>query len=102
MFLEDVFDLWPSACFCLADRAIQSYLVPHICGAALVTGWLLSSLCCWALFTKTAPITSAIQNDESHEEIDNPDQRISQDVAQLHRHQLERTVEIHCPRCSPL
>jgi len=74
----------------LPIRAIQSYLIPKL--GLLWREWLSSRLLGRYLTNRAYYILNP--NDESHEEIDNPDQRISQDVASFTGTSLSVTVEI--------
>ncbi|MFM7648133.1 MAG: ABC transporter ATP-binding protein/permease [Cyanobium sp.] len=80
--------------FCLVlalpIRAIQSYLIPKL--GLLWREWLSVRLLKRYLSNRAYYILNP--NDESHEEIDNPDQRISQDAASFTSTSLSVTVEI--------
>jgi putative ATP-binding cassette transporter len=80
--------------FCLVlalpIRAIQSYLIPKL--GLLWRQWLSSRLLQRYLTNRAYYILNP--NDESVEEIDNPDQRISQDAANFTATSLSVTVEI--------
>ncbi len=80
--------------FCLVlalpIRAIQSYLIPKL--GLLWREWLSGRLLTRYLTNRAYYILNP--NDESLEEIDNPDQRISQDTASFTGTSLSVTVEI--------
>ncbi len=80
--------------FCLVlalpIRAIQSYLIPRL--GLLWRQWLSSRLLHRYMSNRAYYILNP--NDESTEEIDNPDQRISQDAASFTATSLSVTVEI--------
>jgi vitamin B12/bleomycin/antimicrobial peptide transport system ATP-binding/permease protein len=80
--------------FCLVlalpIRAIQSYLIPKL--GLLWRKWLSSRLLGRYLSNRAYYVLNP--NDESLEEIDNPDQRISQDAASFTSTSLSVTVEI--------
>ncbi len=80
--------------FCLVlalpIRAIQSYLIPKL--GLLWREWLSGRLLSRYLSNRAYYILNP--NEESHEEIDNPDQRISQDTASFTGTSLSVTVEI--------
>ncbi|MCT0231691.1 ABC transporter ATP-binding protein/permease [Synechococcus sp. CS-1324] len=80
--------------FCLVlalpIRAIQSYLIPKL--GLLWRQWLSTRLLGRYLSNRAYYILNP--NDESIEEIDNPDQRISQDTASFTSTSLSVTVEI--------
>jgi len=80
--------------FCLVlalpIRAIQSYLIPKL--GLLWRQWLSTRLLGRYLSNRAYYILNP--NDESIEEIDNPDQRISQDTASFTGTSLSVTVEI--------
>ena len=80
--------------FCLVlalpIRAIQSYLIPKL--GLLWRQWLSSRLLQRYLTNRAYYVLNP--NDESVEEIDNPDQRISQDAASFTATSLSVTVEI--------
>ncbi len=80
--------------FCLVlalpIRAIQSYLIPKL--GLLWREWLSVRLLKRYLSNRAYYVLNP--NDESHEEIDNPDQRISQDTASFTSTSLSVTVEI--------
>ena len=80
--------------FCLVIalpiRAIQSYLIPKL--GLLWREWLSGRLLSRYLSNRAYYVLNP--NDESIEEIDNPDQRISQDAASFTGTSLSVTVEI--------
>ncbi|MDA0717288.1 MAG: ABC transporter ATP-binding protein/permease [Cyanobacteria bacterium] len=80
--------------FCLVIalpiRAIQSYLIPKL--GLLWREWLSGRLLSRYLSNRAYYVLNP--NDDSVEEIDNPDQRISQDVASFTGTSLNVTVEI--------
>ncbi len=80
--------------FCLVlalpIRAIQSYLIPKL--GLLWRQWLSSRLLQRYMSNRAYYVLNP--NDESNEEIDNPDQRISQDAASFTATSLSVTVEI--------
>jgi putative ATP-binding cassette transporter len=80
--------------FCLVlalpIRAIQSYLIPKL--GLLWRQWLSSRMLQRYMSNRAYYILNP--NDESTEEIDNPDQRISQDTASFTATSLSVTVEI--------
>ena len=80
--------------FCLVlalpVRAIQSYLIPRL--GLLWREWLSGRLLGCYMTNRAYYILNP--NDESAEEIDNPDQRISQDTASFTTTSLSVTVEI--------
>lgn len=80
--------------FCLVlalpIRAIQSYLIPKL--GLLWRKWLSTRLLGRYLSNRAYYVLNP--NDESIEEIDNPDQRISQDTASFTGTSLSVTVEI--------
>ena len=80
--------------FCLVlalpIRAIQSYLIPRL--GLLWREWLSGRLLRRYLTNRAYYVLNP--NDESQEEIDNPDQRISQDAASFTSTSLSVTVEI--------
>jgi vitamin B12/bleomycin/antimicrobial peptide transport system ATP-binding/permease protein len=80
--------------FCLVlalpIRAIQSYLIPKL--GLLWRQWLSSRLL--QRYMSNRAYYELNPNDESIEEIDNPDQRISQDAASFTATSLSVTVEI--------
>ncbi|MFQ6538722.1 MULTISPECIES: ABC transporter ATP-binding protein/permease [Aphanothece] len=80
--------------FCLVlalpIRAIQSYLIPKL--GLLWREWLSNRLLGRYLSNRAYYVLNP--NDESAEEIDNPDQRISQDTASFTGTSLSVTVEI--------
>jgi vitamin B12/bleomycin/antimicrobial peptide transport system ATP-binding/permease protein len=80
--------------FCLVIalpiRAIQSYLIPKL--GLLWREWLSGRLLSRYLLNRAYYVLNP--NDESIEEIDNPDQRISQDAASFTGTSLSVTVEI--------
>jgi len=80
--------------FCLVlalpIRAIQSYLIPKL--GLLWRQWLSSRMLQRYLSNRAYYILNP--NDETTEEIDNPDQRISQDAASFTATSLSVTVEI--------
>ncbi|CAK6690335.1 ATP-binding cassette domain-containing protein [Synechococcus sp. CBW1002] len=80
--------------FCLVlalpIRAIQSYLIPKL--GLLWREWLSGRLLTRYLTNRAYYVLNP--NDESAEEIDNPDQRISQDAASFTSTSLSVTVEI--------
>ena len=80
--------------FCLVlalpIRAIQSYLVPRL--GLLWREWLSSRMLSRYLSNRAYYLLNP--NDEDSEEIDNPDQRISQDTASFTNTSLSVTVEV--------
>jgi putative ATP-binding cassette transporter len=74
----------------LPIRAIQSYLIPKL--GLLWRQWLSSRLL--NRYMSNRAYYELNPNDESLEEIDNPDQRISQDTASFTATSLSVTVEI--------
>ena len=80
--------------FCLVlalpIRALQSYLIPRL--GLLWREWLSGRLLSRYLSNRAYYVLNP--NDESAEEIDNPDQRISQDTASFTSTSLSVTVEI--------
>jgi putative ATP-binding cassette transporter len=80
--------------FCLVlalpIRAIQSYLIPKL--GLLWRQWLSSRMLQRYMSNRAYYVLNP--NDESSEEIDNPDQRISQDAASFTATSLSVTVEI--------
>ncbi|EDY37726.1 ATPase [Cyanobium sp. PCC 7001] len=80
--------------FCLVlalpIRAMQSYLIPRL--GLLWREWLSGRLLTRYLSNRAYYILNP--NDESAEEIDNPDQRISQDTASFTATSLSVTVEV--------
>ncbi len=80
--------------FCLVlalpIRAIQSYLIPKL--GLMWREWLSSRLLQRYMSNRAYYVLNP--NDESQEEIDNPDQRISQDTASFTATSLSVTVEI--------
>jgi putative ATP-binding cassette transporter len=80
--------------FCLVlalpIRAIQSYLIPRL--GLMWREWLSSRLLNRYMSNRAYYVLNP--NDESQEEIDNPDQRISQDTASFTATSLSVTVEI--------
>ena len=80
--------------FCLVlalpIRAIQSYLIPKL--GLLWRQWLSNRLLNRYMSNRAYYVLNP--NDESQEEIDNPDQRISQDIASFTATSLSVTVEI--------
>ena len=80
--------------FCLVlalpIRAIQSYLIPKL--GLLWRQWLSSRMLQRYMSNRAYYVLNP--NDESSEEIDNPDQRISQDAASFTGTSLSVTVEI--------
>jgi putative ATP-binding cassette transporter len=80
--------------FCLVlalpIRAMQSYLIPRL--GLLWREWLSGRLLTRYLSNRAYYILNP--NDESTEEIDNPDQRISQDTASFTATSLSVTVEV--------
>jgi vitamin B12/bleomycin/antimicrobial peptide transport system ATP-binding/permease protein len=74
----------------LPIRAIQSYLIPKL--GLLWREWLSGRLLSRYLSNRAYYVLNP--NDESIEEIDNPDQRISQDAASFTGTSLSVTVEI--------
>ena len=74
----------------LPIRAIQSYLIPRL--GLLWREWLSGRLLRRYLTNRAYYVLNP--NDESQEEIDNPDQRISQDAASFTSTSLSVTVEI--------
>ena len=80
--------------FCLVMalpiRAIQSYLIPKL--GLMWREWLSSRLLQRYMSNRAYYVLNP--NDESQEEIDNPDQRISQDTASFTATSLSVTVEI--------
>ncbi|MEB3321412.1 MAG: ABC transporter ATP-binding protein/permease, partial [Synechococcaceae cyanobacterium] len=80
--------------FCLVlalpIRAIQSYLIPKL--GLLWRQWLSSRLLQRYMSNRAYYVLNP--NDETAEEIDNPDQRISQDAASFTATSLSVTVEI--------
>lgn len=80
--------------FCLVlalpIRALQSYLIPRL--GLLWREWLSGRLLNRYLSNRAYYVLNP--NDESSEEIDNPDQRISQDAASFTSTSLSVTVEI--------
>ncbi|WP_216903824.1 ABC transporter ATP-binding protein/permease [Synechococcus sp. CCY 9618] len=80
--------------FCLVlalpIRAIQSYLIPKL--GLLWREWLSGRMLGRYLTNRAYYVLNS--NDESAEEIDNPDQRISQDAASFTATSLSVTVEI--------
>ena len=80
--------------FCLVlalpIRALQSYLIPKL--GLLWREWLSGRLL--SRYLQNRVYYNLNPNDESNEEIDNPDQRISQDAASFTGTSLNVTVEI--------
>ena len=80
--------------FCLVlalpIRAIQSYLIPRL--GLMWREWLSTRLLNRYMSNRAYYVLNP--NDESQEEIDNPDQRISQDTASFTATSLSVTVEI--------
>ncbi|MFM7315155.1 MAG: ABC transporter ATP-binding protein/permease, partial [Cyanobium sp.] len=76
--------------FALPIRALQSYLVPKL--GLLWRQWLTSRLIGRYLENRAYYILNP--NDESQEEIDNPDQRISQDANSFTAQSLSFTVGV--------
>ena len=74
----------------LPIRALQSYLIPRL--GLLWREWLSGRLLSRYLSNRAYYVLNP--NDESSEEIDNPDQRISQDTASFTSTSLSVTVEI--------
>ena len=74
----------------LPIRAIQSYLIPRL--GLMWREWLSSRLLQRYMSNRAYYVLNP--NDESQEEIDNPDQRISQDTASFTATSLSVTVEI--------
>ena len=74
----------------LPIRAVQSYLIPKL--GLLWREWLSGRLLSRYLSNRAYYVLNP--NDESIEEIDNPDQRISQDTASFTGTSLSVTVEI--------
>ena len=90
-------DFWQTVAiyaFCLVlalpIRALQSYLIPKL--GLLWREWLSGRLLSRYLTNRAYYVLNP--NDESSEEIDNPDQRISQDTASFTSTSLSVTVEI--------
>ena len=90
-------DFWQTVAiyaFCLVlalpIRALQSYLIPKL--GLLWRAWLSSRLLGRYLSNRAYYVLNP--NDETAEEIDNPDQRISQDTASFTATSLSVTVEI--------
>ena len=90
-------DFWQTVAiyaFCLVlalpIRALQSYLIPKL--GLLWREWLSGRLLNRYLTNRAYYVLNP--NDESAEEIDNPDQRISQDAASFTSTSLSVTVEI--------
>ena len=90
-------DFWKTVAiyaFCLVlalpIRALQSYLIPKL--GLLWREWLSGRLLSRYLTNRAYYILNP--NDESSEEIDNPDQRISQDIASFTATSLSVAVEV--------
>ncbi|MEB3233827.1 MAG: ABC transporter ATP-binding protein/permease [Cyanobacteriota bacterium] len=76
--------------FALPVRALQSYLVPKL--GLLWRQWLTSRMI--DRYMGNRAYYKLTPNDESHEEIDNPDQRISQDANSFTAQSLSFTVGV--------
>ena len=91
---EDFWKILAIYAFCLVlalpIRAIQSYLIPKL--GLLWREWLSGRMLGRYLTNRAYYVLNP--NDESVEEIDNPDQRISQDAASFTATSLSVTVEI--------
>ena len=92
--VEDFWKILAIYAFCLVlalpIRAIQSYLIPKL--GLLWREWLSGRMLGRYLTNRAYYVLNP--NDESVEEIDNPDQRISQDAASFTATSLSVTVEI--------
>ena len=92
--VEDFWKIVAIYAFCLVlalpIRAVQSYLIPKL--GLLWREWLSGRLLTRYLSNRAYYVLNP--NDESIEEIDNPDQRISQDAASFTGTSLSVTVEI--------
>ena len=92
--VEEFWEIVAIYAFCLVlalpIRALQTYLIPKL--GLLWREWLTDRLL--GLYLSNKSYYSLNPNDENAEEIDNPDQRISQDAASFTGTSLSFTVQI--------